>query len=1433
MRTKKLGIVVALFSLALAVLATNAILGLVRREVQLATTRTLDSVQSLVEQTTGLRLKYDYLSIDALNRFSMHGIELFREDSAAHAEPESPSSKTDSAQVPIQLKKLSVRVSFWALLTSRNSEVLRDIVADDLRISLLMPEDESIVNKILENFSGSGTTSLPHFMLTVGPVELRVQEQSPASGDSLQGGGQKEGTFKIDSLQFSSLSGSPELIVPSLSAEIDGLFGLPRDLSIKAGLQGSGTPDFSTFDASMSLSARTPEWLLMPQSLAVKVGGGRIEVVKKGALGLVGWYEGGVWGVDGDLVGYRPSEDVEVEGSWGEVVRGVVVNGHVSAGGKGTELGYKVEVGVAVDAGVEVSGYKAGGVVVQVVGRGDGEKYVGVVEGVQGGYRVRYEGEFGYKGMRVGGMYEVGGSGVGVKGEVRGERGEYEVGVSGGVVKGVALGAGRGGVQETGEGYEVKYEGGVGGGSLRVEGSVGKDGGYEGVVEAQGIGAGSIGSLIGMKGVEGEVSGRVYGFVRGGKVSWSVSEGLYEGRVSGVGVRAKVEGVGDEAGYELKGAEVTVGGVEVGVSGTGRYEGKVFEGEVRTGGVGYGVVVEVAGGSIGVKVGEKLAGEVKVGRGRVEGEVRMEEFGVGVRGGMVWLKGKVGGWYEGGEWGGVVEGLGVRYEGEGVYPEVEVSGTVDAQGADFILHSVKYAGQRLKGSLNAQYSSLTNPLENMQAHYSFSSVDDERAKIEGTIQALEGKITAAITGTSIPIEQFISSSLNIVGDIQFQGTASMSVETGKKLSWTDLSLAELQFNCQKAEIKGIPFSAAGTISLKDNVLSINSGTFSYQNYKFDDIQAAYDLSGQKLEYSLNARIVIAKKVLSALLKGTGDVEGSIFDKEAFNNARFSGEITEAQFNSTSIDPISYVFSIADSNNLDIALSQANGDSAHASIRNMADFELTIDNLFKVSGSAKGTLQANDIQADINLGGVDLSFLQIFISPEDIKDLKGSGSASIHIAGDISDPRIDGKILLDNVSLSSNVYLFEQVGPFNAELTINEGIIELSPTIVSIGTGKVSIAATATLARWALGDIKAFISTVETASVRFKGTIGGLTAKDVSLKADLKASISQTKLEVGGNIFFEDGALEVNPGGFTASEATGQPALPVSLNLALTFGKNVELYLPSQDIPLVRGTASPNSALTIFYDEASGALSVNGRVELRSGYILYLLRNFFIKQCAIDFAENQTKFNPLITTTAELREPSQGEMIIITLSADRVPFENFNPHLSSVPPKSETELLALLRGGLTLSESSSNTPLTLREAAIASSEFLTQNSLFRSFEQRIQKALGFDVLYIRSSFIQRWLLDITDRTKSDLTPLAEYLTGTELFAGKYITDSAFAHFSLRMAQDPLEETGSLQLDSEFGLELQAPFGLLQWSMSVGDKGTPLNNQTLSLSWRIDY
>ncbi|MEJ5184817.1 MAG: hypothetical protein WHT81_06825, partial [Rectinemataceae bacterium] len=141
--------------------------------------------------------------------------------------------------------------------------------------------------------------------------------------------------------------------------------------------------------------------------------------------------------------------------------------------------------------------------------------------------------------------------------------------------------------------------------------------------------------------------------------------------------------------------------------------------------------------------------------------------------------------------------------------------------------------------------------------------------------------------------------------------------------------------------------------------------------------------------------------------------------------------------------------------------------------------------------------------------------------------------------------------------------------------------------------------------------------------------------------------------------------------------------------------------------------------------------------------------------------------------------------------------------------------------------------SLRETFIAGSEFLFENNLFRAFEQRIQKALKLDIFFLRSSFFQRWLLDITSPAGPVSAPLAEYLKGTELYAGKYITDMSFAHFILMMKQDPIESAGVLALDLELGLELESPFGLLNWSMSLGRQGGILNNQKLSLSWRLRY
>jgi len=234
------------------------------------------------------------------------------------------------------------------------------------------------------------------------------------------------------------------------------------------------------------------------------------------------------------MSGYRVSGDIEGKGEVWEVVKGVRGDGHIEAWGEGKVLGgYRLDVKGAVDEGVRWGKYALGGLEVGLKGEGDSVGYRGVVEGVRAGYGVRYEGEVGYGSWAVKGSYTVSGAGVRVRGTVEGSGDRYGVQVAEGNVRGLVLGEGAGQVKLTGEGYEVGYRGGVGAGRVSGEGSIGKDGGFEGVVEVEKVDVASVVAATGLRlqGVEGVVSGRVYGLVRGGKVSWALNGGEYEGRV--------------------------------------------------------------------------------------------------------------------------------------------------------------------------------------------------------------------------------------------------------------------------------------------------------------------------------------------------------------------------------------------------------------------------------------------------------------------------------------------------------------------------------------------------------------------------------------------------------------------------------------------------------------------------------------------------------------------------------------------------------------------------------------------------------------------------------------------------------------------------------------------------------------------------------------
>jgi hypothetical protein len=167
--------------------------------------------------------------------------------------------------------------------------------------------------------------------------------------------------------------------------------------------------------------------------------------------------------------------------------------------------------------------------------------------------------------------------------------------------------------------------------------------------------------------------------------------------------------------------------------------------------------------------------------------------------------------------------------------------------------------------------------------------------------------------------------------------------------------------------------------------------------------------------------------------------------------------------------------------------------------------------------------------------------------------------------------------------------------------------------------------------------------------------------------------------------------------------------------------------------------------------------------------------------------------------------------------------------------SEAQIAVLL--GQNLLGMSGNESLDIKKAIISTTEFLPQLDIARAFENKVRDMAGLDILFLRTQVLQRWLIDVSgtvENEKAYQNPLGRYLDRTELYAGKYLSDSIFAYGSARLREDPLAGAVGLRIDSEFGVELDTPFGLVQWTIAPNHWNDLLiSDQSLSLSWKLSY
>lgn len=942
------------------------------------------------------------------------------------------------------------------------------------------------------------------------------------------------------------------------------------------------------------------------------------------------------------------------------------------------------------------------------------------------------------------------------------------------------------------------------------------------------------------------LSGTVFAESDFKKIAWNAMKLSGEMPLSGKVLRFEATAAGDLREARIKSITLSRGEQRGSLSGLLRFSGPIaFDGTLSYAGVDYPVNATYAGGALSLTGGYGLVADARPdGKGGWEGRVEAAELPVGLGQGRAVASLRANGRFAGaGDWKLLVERFTLRYEPAVPQPAgslrlPELAGEVEFQPGLLRFGRLELRDERygLSGPVTLAYRSAAEGLI-FDLAGELANIVDERERYTVKASLSGGRIAGTVQVAGFPVERVPGLPIrgDLEGIIEFDGPFDLA-----KLDLANLPELRFKASLNQGEYRAMPLKASASGSFHRSQFRVHDISASWQGNTLSDANAEILLDQRRASFQAGYRGVWGSQRVTARLfasievpEADAGVPGAAGGIPPFN---FAGSFESMEIAETKLRDWGFSGTYSGEG----IRFEGGGGQVQLSWTGNGDFSVTMKEPFPVRVQALGTIGESGI--DAVLAGLDLDLAQfaplLEIKPVTVR--KGRLYGDFAVRGSLADPEITGTAYVLGGVVELNELVSGVSEPFDLEVLLSGREIEAKPTSIPIGGGIVDASATARLESLQLRDLTLFLTSRSRSTLDIDGRILGVSVEKGKGSIDLSLGISEERIDIGGKVLIEKGDVLINPGGFIPAQgqAASSPAAVgpyLRVNADFTFGKQVQAYLPSKDIPLISGSVDPASAVSLRFDSDSGDLRLDGSLYIKSGYLLFYLRNFFVKSALVTFAETAQKFDPLVTASAELRETNQEGPVIISLELKDSPISDLRPRLSSMPSMPESQLIALMSGGV-LSTTSAQGTVGIREAVIASSEFLPQFNLYKSFENRVRQQLGLDVVYLRSTFLQRWLLDISKPSGEPEPddPLARYLDKSELYVGKYIGNAAFLHGSVRLREDPLVAASQLRLDSEIGIELDSPFGILSWSLSPGSgDGALVEGQKLSLSWRIPY
>lgn len=625
---------------------------------------------------------------------------------------------------------------------------------------------------------------------------------------------------------------------------------------------------------------------------------------------------------------------------------------------------------------------------------------------------------------------------------------------------------------------------------------------------------------------------------------------------------------------------------------------------------------------------------------------------------------------------------------------------------------------------------------------------------------------------------------------------------------------------EQAVLNANIMSAKASGSYGSGLLELSDFSGSYFLFALSGGKGKYRFDDSSLEFQSNCAVSLgAQNSLKTVIDGRGSVmKGGDFSPS------IAGTLSNISLGKIKIPRWPYSCVSKDGT---LVLNVGSDKYISAALGTDGAFSLMLDSPLAVRGFADGRIAENRIDADVRNLIVDFPVIWSIFGNPVTEFPSGSINADLKISGSLSDPDFKGSGRAENFVCKVPGFLRDTFGPVSADLRVDSKEISAAPFRVASTTGKgrVDVDLSMPLDGWLPSGIKLRARTVKDEPVRAAGKISGIDVVGMA-DADISIDLSALEMAVTGSVFLQDASIALD---MSKPKEESEPwDVNVDTRMRIGIGRRVEFVFPNRNFPLLRTYFEPSSSLLVGYDSGTASYSLKGNARIRGGDVVYLKRNFYLKDGNILFNENESVFDPIVNLKAEVHDQDSLGNVLITMKVENSRLSNLKPRFEASPARSENQILAILgipsQNGADVALATADVSKSVLSSA---SDVLAQLYGVRLFENTVRDTFGLDMFSLRTQVIQKLLLGAVDNTAS----LGEYFDNTTLIAGKYIGSDLFLQTMMQLRQG---DSSNLKLESEFSMEWNTPYFKLLWELQPEHwEDLLVSDQRIGIYWSFSY